>query len=84
MKSDITVKPMTKFYFDRVEHKVKVTRIGEGWNVRIFTNNEVSQEMRVFDRSRIGVVAREMLRWEDKCGNFSDLSESARKRISKK
>lgn len=84
MKADQVIKTLTRIYFDWVLHEVKVTRIGQGWNVRVYTNGEVSQEVRVFDRSRIGIVAREMLRMEDKCGNLSWLAHNARNRIGRK
>lgn len=67
-------------YFREVTHDVKVTHINGGWNVRLFTEGQVNQEMRVFDRTDIGKAAREMLRWEDKCGNFSKLASAARER----
>lgn len=84
MKADQVIKTLTRIYFTWVSHEVKVTRIGEGWNVRVYTNGEVSQEVRVFDRSRIGIVAREMLRWEDKCGNLSQFASNARNRTGRK
>lgn len=71
---------LTKVYFGDVEHEVKVTYIKGGWNVRVYTNGLVNQEIRVFDRADIGTAAREMLRWEDKCGNISKLAHSARER----
>lgn len=61
-------------------HEVTSRRIGKGWNVRVLTNGAVNQEMRVYDRSEIGKVAREMLRWEDKCGNISAFASAARTR----
>lgn len=63
-----------------VTHEVTVRRIGSGWNVRVFTDGKLSQEMRVFNKCDIGWAARYMLRWEDKCGNISEWSKSARKR----
>lgn len=84
ISKDKIIKTLTKIYFDWVEHEVKVTKIGSGWNVRVYTNGEVSQEVRVFDRSRIGIAAREMLRWEDKCGNLSKFASNARNRTGRK
>jgi len=84
MKTERRVVTFKRCYFDFVTHEVKVTRIGDGWNVRIYTNGEVNQETRVYDRTRIGPVAREMLRWEDKCGNISKAASAARKRMSNK
>jgi len=45
----------------RCEHRVQVTRIGDGYN-RLFIQPE----------------ARDMLRWEDKMGNYSDYADAAR------
>lgn len=66
-----------------VEHEVRVTRMQDGYGVRVFTNGVLNQEMLAEDRSEIGSVAREMLRWEDKCGNISEFASAARKRNSR-
>lgn len=66
------------------KHEIKVTRIGDGWNVRCYTNDTLNQEIRVFDRLDIGRAAREMLRWEDKNGNWSDLATHARKKLNQR
>ena len=65
-----------------VEHEVRVTRMQDGYGVRVFTNGELNQEMRVDSRNEIGKAARDMLRWEDKCGNISAFASAARKRLS--
>jgi hypothetical protein len=65
-------------------HEVTSRRIGDGWNVRVLLNGQVNQETRVYCRSEIGKAAREMLRWEDKCGNISAFAHSARHRIGLK
>ena len=63
------------------KHEIKVTYLGKKtWGVRCFTNDILNQEIRVGCREDIGVAAREMLRWEDKCGNWSDFAIAARKR----
>lgn len=64
-----------------VDHRVEVTRMQHGYGVRVFTNGLLNQEARVADRMEIGKAAQEMLRWEDKCGNISDLATTARKRL---
>ena len=74
------IQPLLRIYFDNVDHDVKVTYIKGGWNVRVYTNGLVNQEIRVFDRADIGKTAREMLRWEDKCGNVSKFAHAARER----
>jgi hypothetical protein len=61
-------------------HEVRVRRIGSGWNCRVLTNGQVNQEMRVDARADIGRACREMLRWEDKCGNVSAFASAARAR----
>ncbi len=61
-------------------HEVTVRRIGSGWNCRVLVNGAVNQEMRVKDRRDIGAACREMLRWEDKCGNLSAFASAERAR----
>lgn len=63
-------------------HLLKSTRIGDGWNVRCYTNDTVNQEIRVMCREDIGVAVHEMLRMEDKCGNHSKMAMAARKRFN--
>ena len=66
---------------DECEHEIKVTYLGKNtWGVRCFTNGELNQEIQVKDRRDIGTAAREMLRWEDKCGNISDFAGNSRDR----
>lgn len=74
---------MDQVIMGEVTHDVKVTRIGDGWNIRIYTNDKVNQEMRVFDKRDVGWAARYMLRWEDKCGNISRFATAARERFNK-
>jgi len=76
------VVPFQRVYFGNVRHEVTVRRIGKGWNCRVLTNGTVNQEVRVFDRQNIGVACREMLRWEDKCGNYSAYASAARDRLT--
>ena len=60
------------------EHKVLVTRIGDGYNIRVFMNDKLNQEARVYDRMNIQSEAKSMLRMEDKCGNISKYADAAR------
>lgn len=77
--------PMQKCGLEWVTHEIKVTRIKSGlWGVRCFVNGDLNQEIRVQTRGDIGRAAREMLRWEDKMGNWSDLAINARNRIGRK
>jgi len=64
-----------------VVHEVKVTRIkGRGWAVRVYTNGVVNQEQMATTQAEIALVARQMLRMEDKCGNISKFASAARHR----
>jgi len=65
-------------------HEVKVTRLGSGWGVRVFTNGVLNQQTTVYSRQDIGAAARDMLRMEDKCGNISDYASRARHRVGEK
>lgn len=67
-----------------VEHKIKVTHIGDGWNVRLFVGGALSSELRVYNRHDIGVASRELLRTNDKMGQPSQYSQSMRHRTHKK
>jgi hypothetical protein len=67
-----------------VEHEVVVTRVGKRWGVRVLVNGETNQEMRVCLKVDIGQAVREMLRWEDKCGNWSDMASKSRDRLNSK
>ena len=79
-KQPVTMVTMQRTCAGRCEHTVKATRIGDGWNVRVFLNGEVNQEVRVYAQNLIGAAARDMLRWEDKCGNISEYASKARHR----
>ena len=46
----------------------------------VFSN----QELAVDSRDLIGKACREMLRWEDKCGNYSEYASNSRKRNNRK
>jgi hypothetical protein len=63
-----------------VEHTVEVTRMKEGYGVRVFVNGVLNQEAVAENRERIGSVARDLLRMEDKCGNISAFASAARHR----
>ena len=64
-----------------VNHEVKVNRIGDVYHCQVFTNGELNQEAIAKNRSEIGFVCKDLLRWEDKCGNISAFATSARKRL---
>lgn len=71
-------------YKNDVEHDIKVTKIGKGWNIRCFRNKEIVEEIRVYARVDIGVAIKQMLRWEDKIGAISGMAINSRKRLNKK
>lgn len=73
-----TVLTMQRTLQGECEHKVKVTRIGDGYNIRVYMNDQVNQESRVYDRQHTGAEAKSMLRMEDKCGNISKYADAAR------
>lgn len=67
-----------------VTHEIKVTRINNKlWGVRCFTNGTLNQEIQVQCKADIGVASAEMLRLEDKCGNYSDQASASRERFNK-
>jgi hypothetical protein len=78
-----TILPLQICYFDEVTHEVKVTRIGNVYHCRVFTNGKLNQEAIAQNRSEISYVCKSLLRWEDKCGNFSKFASSARERLNK-
>jgi hypothetical protein len=73
-----TVLPMQRTLQGDCEHRVQVTRIGDGYNIRVFTNEQLNQEARVYDKQHIQPEAKSMLRMEDKCGNISKYADAAR------
>lgn len=77
------VLPLQTIYFDEVEHEVKVTRIGNVYHCRVYTNGVLNQEAIAENRNQIGYVCKSLLRWEDKCGNISKFASAARERLNK-
>jgi hypothetical protein len=73
-----TVLPMQSMLQGACEHEVVVTRIGTGYNIRVYMNDTLNQEARVYDRMDIQSEAKSMLRMEDKCGNVSKYADAAR------
>jgi hypothetical protein len=62
------------------KHDVIVTHIAGEYNIRILTNDVVNQEVRVTKKIQISPTIAEMLRTEDKCGNWSNLASASRDR----
>jgi hypothetical protein len=75
-----TVLGMQRVCSSACEHDVKVTRIGDGWNIRVFLNGILNQESRVYSKEFISTEIQDMLRWEDKSGNISGMASAARDR----
>jgi hypothetical protein len=73
---------MQRMYFDEVKHEVTVTRIGGIYCCRVYTNGLLNQEAIAQNQSEIGYVCKDLLRWEDKCGNISAFASSARERLN--
>lgn len=82
-KTEVIV-PFQKACLSRVQHEVTVTKIGNGWNCRVFVNGAVNQEVRVFKREHVSPTCADMLRTEDKCGNISAYATAARERLNEK
>lgn len=66
------------------QHEISVRRIGKCWHCRCLVDGVVNQEVVVYNRSDIGYACREMLRWEDKCGNISEFASAARVRHNRR
>lgn len=59
---------------------IKVTKIKNRWHSRLVVNNVLYDEMACSNRTDIGWISREMLRWLDKTSAGNKMSSSARKR----
>lgn len=79
-----TVLRMQRTCFGSCEHDTKVTRIGDGYNVRVLLDGSVNQESRVYDRQDVHKEIHQMLRMEAKCGNLSPMASASRLRNSRK
>ena len=77
MKQVITMKWVC---LGEVDHEVNVRNINGKFHCRVLVNGQVNQEAVVDSRREIGKACREMLRWEDKCGNISEFASAARHR----
>jgi hypothetical protein len=68
-----------------VEHAVKVNYLGKGvYGCRVYTNGELNAENRCIGKQNIGAACRDLLRFEDKLGNYSKFAHSSRMRFGKK
>jgi hypothetical protein len=66
-----------------VEHEVTVRNINGNYHCRVFVNGELNQEAVCYNKRDIGYTCRNLLRWEDKCGNISEFASAARERLNK-
>ena len=60
--------------------KIKVTRINNRYHARLTQDDVILDEMACSDKQDIGWICREMLRWQDKLGNTTAWTFSARER----
>jgi hypothetical protein len=83
MVADMATKqklPIQRCLVGECTHDITVRRIGKWWHCRVLLNGMVNQEVSVDSRDLIGGACREMLRWEDKCGNISEFASASRER----
>jgi len=62
---------------------IKVTRINKKWHARLIETNVILDEMACICKEDIGWICREILTWQDKCGNSNSWTSSARLRHNK-
>lgn len=61
--------------------ETRVTNIGNRYHARLFSDDgQVLDEMACVLKSDIGWICREMLRWQDKLGNYNEQTRFARKK----
>lgn len=64
--------------------EMKITRINNKFHARLLSDTgEVLDEMACTLKADIGHICREMLRWQDKMGNTTEWTRSARERQQK-
>jgi hypothetical protein len=73
---------MQKVLQGECEHEVTVRNINGEFHCRVFLNGELNQEAVCWDRKDIAYTCRNLLRWEDKCGNISSFAGAARERLN--
>ena len=64
----------------KVTHEVTVRNINGRYHCRVFADGELNSEGVTMHKNHIGAVCRDLLRWEDKCGNVSVYADRARHR----
>lgn len=64
--------------------EVKVTKINGCYHARYIFDGAIKSEYTCKKKNEVGLMCREMLRWQHKLGNVTKLTTSARKRMSDK
>lgn len=72
-----------QFMLKHCTHEVKVTCIDGKYHCRVYTNGELNQEAVCRTQEDIAYTCRNLLRTEDKMGNWSAYATSARNRLNK-
>lgn len=75
----ITVRAMM---LQHCTHEVTVKRIDGNYHCRVFTNGKLNQEAVCSSRTDISYTCCNLLRTEDKCGNWSEFADAARRRLN--
>jgi hypothetical protein len=75
---------MKRLLLGEVEHEVTVRNINGSYHCRVFVNGELNQEAVCYSKRDIGYTCRNLLRWEDKCGNISKFASAARERLNQR
>jgi hypothetical protein len=65
-----------------VNHEVTVRNINGNYHCRVLVNGELNQEAVCYTKRDIGYTCRNLLRWEDKCGNISEFASASRRRLN--
>ena len=73
---------MKRMLLGEVEHEVTVRNIDGNYHCRVLVNGEVNQEAVCYSKRDITYTCRSLLRWEDKCGNWSKFARAARERLN--
>ena len=73
---------MKRMLLGEVEHEVTVRNIDGNYHCRVLVNGEVNQEAVCYSKRDITYTCRSLLRWEDKCGNWSKFARSSRERLN--
>lgn len=64
-----------------MKEEVKVVKINGYYHARYISDGVIKSEYACKKKNEIGLMCREMLRWQHKLGNVTTLTTSARKRM---